>query len=344
MQTPFRRPALLLLALSPLALSAAPTQACSCSACSCVSEQEWGGLAGTLASSSGFHVDLRQDLVSQDQLRHGSHAASEANVNDALASGTLEEVERKTTTYTTTLGLDYAADDGWGVNAQVPWIARSHATIDGDTLAAGAFDESKSRAGGLGDVKVVGRFPMSYHQTNNGATTADIKLQFLLGLKLPTGQTSQNFSQGPLAGEALDRSLQLGTGSTDLILGLSHAGELAENWGWFTQATWQTALLTKDNYRPGDAVALNAGVRFTEFQTVTPQLQINARHAWHDRMGNADPSNTGSTSVLLSPGVSVAVAEQVKIYAAVQVPLWQEVRGIQLTSSWNASLGVSVGF
>ncbi len=339
------RPAvLLLLAATPLALAAAPAQACSCSACSCLSEQEWGGLAGTLGTVSGFHADLRQDFVRQDRLLHGSHAADSSNVNAALSSGTLEELERRTTTYTTTLGLDYASKDGWGVNLQLPWIVRTHATIDDVTLGGGAFDESTSSASGLGDAKLMARFPLSYSQIENGETTADFKLQLLAGVKLPTGKTSRNFSAGPLAGEALDRSLQLGTGSTDLILGLAHGGELAEDWGWFAQGTWQTAMATHDNFRPGDALTLGTGVRFTGFKVVVPQLQLNARHTLHDRGANADAANTGSTAILISPGLSVPVGDRVSLYASVQLPLWQQVRGIQLVSSWNASVGVSVGF
>lgn len=344
MQTP--RPAVLLFALSPLALAAAPAQACSCSACSALSDQEagdWGIPENYQAYRhgpfSGFRADLRYDFVTQDRLRSGSGTASIADVNNAIGNGTLGELERKTTTQTTTLGLDYVwADDvlAAGVNVQVPWIVRNHSTIDAATLGGGSFAESHSYSSGLGDVKIVGRAGFRSDFIHSPGV--------LLGLKLPTGQTDDNFSSGPLANTPLDRSLQLGTGSTDLILGTFHGGEIAENWEWFAQGTWQTALATKDDFRPGDTFALNAGVRFTEFKAVTPQLQVNVRHTLHDTGANADPENTGSTSVLLSPGVTVALSERVKVYGMVQLPLWQEVRGIQLTSAWNASVGISVGF
>ena len=73
-------------------------------------------------------------------------------------------------------------------------------------------------------------------------------------------------------------------------------------------------------------------------------LQLNATHKNHDSGANAEPADSGSTNVFLSPGVSYRATRDVSLYGFLQQPLYQRVRGTQLTADWSAALGVSVQF
>ena len=302
-----------------------PASALACSSCGCTLSSDWENQG--LASTPGVRVDLRYDYINQNQLRHGSGTASSADVAAALANGTVGETERITTNHYDTLGLDYSPSRAWGFNLQVPYIDRNHST-----LGAGDTDNTYSHTQSVGDIKLIARYQGFFPDGDTG-------IQF--GLKLPTGKHDYNFSSGPGAGTPLDRSLQPGSGSTDIILGVYRYGSLNKSWDWFAQGIFQAPIKTVGDYRPGNALNLNAGVRYMEFGNIVPQLQINAQTRQRDTGLNADPDNTGGKLVYLSPGFTAAISKSTKIYGFIQVPLYQYVEGLQLAPRWNASVGLN---
>ena len=303
----------------------APVSALACSSCGCTLSPDWENQG--LSSSPGWRVDLRYDYINQNQLRHGSGTASKADIATALANGSVAETEQATANRYYTLGVDYSPNRIWGFNLQVPYIDRNHST-----LGAGDSENTYSHTQSLGDIKFIARY-------QGFSPDGDIGIQ--LGLKLPTGKRDYNFSSGPQAGMSLDRSLQPGSGSTDLILGVHHYGTLNRNWDWFAQGVFQTAIKTLNGYRPGNALNLNTGVRYMAFDNIVPQLQINAQTRQRDTGASADPANTGGNLVYLSPGITVTLNKSTKIYSLIQVPVYQYVEGLQLAPRWNASVGLN---
>jgi len=59
---------------------------------------------------------------------------------------------------------------------------------------------------------------------------------------------------------------------------------------------------------------------------------------------NAEPEDSGGRSLFLSPGVSVAVTRDVRVYGFLQVPLYQYVNGVQLTADKAVVIGLSARF
>lgn len=304
-----------------------PVQALACSSCGCTLSPVWENQG--MSTQAGLRMDLRYDYINQDQLRHGSGVASSTDVTAALANGTAGETEQYTRNQYYTLSADYMFNRYWGVNLQMPYIDRDHGT-----LGAGDTDISYSHTRSLGDIKLIGRYQ---------GFSADAKTGMQLGLKLPTGRQDYNFSSGPMAGMPVDRSLQPGSGSTDLIVGAYHFDTLTPVMDWFVQGLYQRAISTQNGYRPGDALNLNLGVRYTGFGNIMPQLQINAQSRLSDSGLNADPANTGGKLAYLSPGVTVTLSDKVKIYSFIQLPVYQYVEGLQLAPRWNASFGINFG-
>ena len=106
----------------------------------------------------------------------------------------------------------------------------------------------------------------------------------------------------------------------------------------------QKALDYRDQYKPGDALNLNLGVRYMGFDAITPQLQMNVRFVKHDIGAQADTISTGGTLAYLSPGATVRVSKELKFYGFVQLPIYQEVNGVQLSPRWTASIGANYAF
>lgn len=307
-------------ALSAAAVLLAPSAARACSACGCTLNSDWGSQG--LAASGGWRFDARFDFFEQDQLREGTNSVARGG----LGLPNEREVQQSTTNRNYGFSLDYSPNKNWGVNVALPWYDRSHATI-----AAGDTQISTSHDQGIGDARVVARYSGFDAQRSTG---------LLFGLKLPTGNTSDTFRSGPQQGAIVDRGLQLGTGTTDLILGVYHFGALADDWGYFGQATVQQALDSHDGFKPGTGLNLNLGLRYTANETFAPQLQLNARAEKREQGANADVDNSGATLVYLSPGVTWNVSPRFSAYAFMQAPIYQRVNGLQLEARWFGSLGL----
>lgn len=296
----------------------------ACSACGCTLSSDWASQG--LASSRGWRVDLRYDFFEQDQLREGTDSVSRSDISYPNA----REVQRYTINRNAMLAFDYGINGKWAVNVALPWFDRSHATI-----AAGDTEVSTSQDRGIGDLRVVGRYLGFDAQRHTG---------FEFGLKLPTGNFDSRFRSGPQRGEMLDRGLQLGTGTTDALLGIYNFGAFAPDWGYFAHALLQLPLASRDEFKPGSGVNLNFGVRYTGFSVIEPQLQLNARIEKRENGANADVENSGATLVYLSPGVTWNVSPHFSAYAFVQAPLYQRVNGLQLEATQLASVGLHYHF
>ena len=313
------RPALVLLAASALA-----SPAWACGACGCTLNGDWASQG--IATRPGFRFDLRYDAFTQDQLRSGTGVVDAAS----LTLPNAQEVQRETDNRNLTLTLDWSPNAAWGLSLQAPAYRRTH-----ETVAPGDVDPSASRSTGLGDVRLVGRYQ---------GFLDDFSFGLQAGLKLPTGRFHDTFAAGPQAGEPVDRGLQPGTGTTDLLLGLYKFGDLGMAWGWFAQAMLQLPLDSREEFRPGRAVNANAGVRYGGLGPVTPQLQLNVRAEQRESGTAADVANSGATLVYLSPGLTADLGHGAQAYAFIQVPVHQRVNGLQLEPRSSVSVGLHVAF
>ena len=298
--------------------------ALACSSCGCTLNADWASQG--LKSGSGLSLDLRHDRFDQNQLRSGTRKADTA----AITFPTDQEIQQQTSNRNTTLSVDYGSGNGWGVTLQLPWIDRTHTTIaEGDT------DISGSDSSSVGDVRVLGRY-------QGFSPERDWGLQF--GLKLPTGAQDVNFSSGPQAGQPLDRGLQPGTGTTDLLLGVFRFGPINQHLDYFAQALLQQPLNSKDGFKPGTGVNLTGGVRWVGEGALVPQIQINGRIEDRESGANADVPNSGATLFYLSPGATLSLTDRLQAYGFVQVPIYQRVNGLQLEPKYSASIGLHYAY
>ncbi len=328
----FRVAAAALLSLLPLA---AMNSAHACAACGCTLSKDWGTQG--ISSTPGFSADLSYDYINQDQQRYGSGTASPALIEQLQAAG--QEIEDYTSTRTISASVNYTSDT-WGVVAQVPFVHRTHGTF-GD---GGGYSSSSDN--GIGDVRIVGRYT---------GFSADKTSGLIAGIKLPTGSTDTNFNTGDAAGTPLDPSLQIGTGSTDVIVGGFLTGT-AGVYGWFIQGSVQHAVATKSfdglDYTPGDTYSVNTGIRYAKFGAkFTPMLQLNYVHRQADSGEAATPADaltggaaTGGTLIYLAPGALLRVGGGTSVYGFVQLPVYQNVNSLQLNPHYILSLGVKQSF
>lgn len=332
----------------------ASSQTLACAACGCTLS---GDAAMGYSSAPGWRLNLEYSFIDQNQLRHGTHSVSTLQVATINDAGGDQEVEQRTVNRYLNLGISYTPTADWNINLLVPYVLRSHTTY-GSTGIEELSPNSISGADsdGLGDTKLIGSY-QGFLPTHN------LGIQF--GVKLPTGRYGgQNtgsgtsvghrpvfFSSGPSAaeGEALDTSLNPGTGSTDLIIGAYYYRAVSQNFDAFINGQFQAAVTEKldghnADFRPGNQGRMSVGLRYEANPLQVPQLQVNIEHKGRDRGALADTDNSAGTAVYLSPGIALNPLPGLQIYGFVQLPLYSRLDGYQLFPRWTASLGVSRAF
>ena len=316
------RPALLAAVLLPLS----GTALASCGSAFCSINTNWN-LQGAW-TEPGARVDLRYEYINQDQPMSGSNKVSVGQIP--------RHHDEVSTVNRNWLGtFDYAFDSTWGASITVPVVDREHLHIHNHQ--GGQIPESWDFTE-LGDVRALGRYQFPVRQG------ADHQLNFFgldFGLKLPTGKFDVTNEEG----EKAERTLQPGSGTTDLLLGAYFRQNLPlENVSWFAQGMVQAALDTREEFRPGPRLALDLGVRFELSQNTGLILQLNSVFRGRDSGADSEPEDSGGKSFYVSSGISYSLTKDVQVYGFAQLPVYQYVNGVQLVANRAYVLGVSGRF
>lgn len=327
------------LALLYLLSYAAAGQA-SCGSAFCTVNTNWD--VQGLAPTGGWLVDLRYSYSKADRWMAGSSGKA----LPAPTGSDAEIEDGRTVNELLNLAIDYSIDRHWGFSLGVPLVRRSHVHTFDSSSGSGPITQ-EARFSTLGDVRMLGRYTF--------ATGADSGAGLRFGLKLPTGATDKIMTPpdpaDPTTPYRLERSSQPGTGSTDAIVGVNYFHNTpSRDLGWFISAQVQSALRTRDQYRPGRELTLDIGTHYEAAEGLNLLLQLNGQHRSRDTGINANPAS-GGYSWHFSPGLSYALTPQTQIYAFVQLPLTQyrnadpaDPDSGQLAARRAASLGISQRF
>jgi len=216
----------------------------------------------------------------------------------------------------------------WGFQAEVPYDYRYFKTLDD---AGNIVSRNWS---GLGDMRLEGLYTGFFPDLSAGVT---------FGLKVPTGSFNHD-------ADVVDRDTELGTGSTDALLGGFYRGNLDHNqrWDWFAQLQLDVPVLIQKDYRPGIELDTAAGIDYKGLSfgrvKVSPVAQVIFSERTSDSGANSSsPVASGYQRILLSPGVEFHV-HPVKIYADAEFPVFQNFTGNQLAAPVLFKLSLSYMF
>jgi hypothetical protein len=285
-----------------------PADAYAC-ACGCGVFDVGGSAINALPTDSdtGFSAWFRYSYMNQNQNWEHGHSAPASDNQDK---------DINTSFYTA--GAEYTINPDWAVMAELPVYARHLTTTDDGTVFGAAGGIYTGKLTSLGDLQL----SAMYTGFSSSMTTG---LSF--GVKLPTGDFTG--PKGPLGGYEFDRDSLPGTGSTDLMIGGYHIGNLngLGTLAYFVQAKYQAAVATQEDYRPGNEADGAVGVTYDldtvgPLDDVTPLLQLIGSWRLHDTQANADPLNSGYKRLLIAPGIQMRI-RKFRIYADVEKPIYQ---------------------
>lgn len=260
-------------------------------------------------TGEGGTAFLEYNYVNQNRNWSGSSEAPAA-----------DNADKQIRTEFYTLGAQYMFNSKWGVITEIPYENRYFKTSTGSV-----------EHDGLGDVRIKGIYSGFSSFMSSGIT---------FGLKLPTGDFKKS---------GFDRDTQIGTGSTDLLLGgfLRGALPVGDNWNWFTTGQLDQPFLIQDDYRPGAEINGVAGMYYNGWNIgsvkIAPVAQAIASHHWRDGGSEANSADTGYDRFLLSPGIEIDMGS-VSLYADVAMPVYEYYNGNQLAARELFTVRLSYSF
>jgi hypothetical protein len=305
---------------------AALDAAASCGAAFCLVNTDWSSQGAWVEPGARF--DLRYETIDLDQPRNGT-----TRVGVGQVPRHHDEVETKNQNWVA--NIDWNVAPAWGVSLSIPYVDREH--LHNHNHHGAVIPESwKFRE--LGDARVQARYEFF---TSHADPAAPRSAGVTFGVKLPTGKYDVANGEGEVA----ERTLQPGTGTTDLLLGAYwHGAAPLSDISWFARAAVVLPVNSRAEYKPGRQLILDAGARYAIGRDVGLMLQVNYLAKGRDAGGAAEPDDSGQRMVFVSPGISWNVTKDAQLYAFLQLPVYQSVNGVQLTADRSAMAGASWRF
>ena len=273
-----------------------------------------------LPNGAGAMVWTEYDYMRQYIDWHATTPASAGQNND-----------KKLETNFVTVGGQYMFNRSWGAMLEVPYWERNYkGAYSGNNQDIMSFNFNS-----IGDIRALGMWT---------GMSEDMSTGLLAGFKLPSGDWHYPH---------VDRDTQIGTGSTDLLLGAYKMGNLPftlmeHSFVWFVQGLYELPFSYQDHYKPGREFDGAVGTYYNfgtvgPLEELAPMVSFLGSDRARDRGTNASPGDTGYDKVSIAPGIETII-ENVRVYADIEVPIFQNMNGYQLTAPFATKLIVSYSF
>jgi hypothetical protein len=286
-----------------------------------------------LQTQNGAGIKLAQRYTLLDSVYAGHHKVDNPGVKEEY--------------WTTELGAFYSFTDRFLMLLNVP-LRKTKG--DGELVEGPdgepEREDSTGDATGLGDVSVLGRYTLFARHTLATSTL----VAGVAGIKFSTGSTDQHNDQG----EFLDSHLQLGTGSTDMLLGLSathalgrytlSANLLAAFPGKGETGDTSHKFGTSVNYDITGKYRLTPSVIGASSNQWFASLGVNGEYRRHEKLGGEKLDDTGGQTIYLTPGIQYVAGSHWVLEGAYQYAVFHDLNETQLGEDYKVFASVTYLF
>jgi hypothetical protein len=282
----------------------------------------------------GGNVSLKNNPAGAWQLG----LTGDLNILKNLKDGSqkLNDETRERNIYTLMLRGGYNITDDLAVGALFPFVRQERWIV---TQAANDYSYTQ----GLGDLIIVSQYRLPFSTRQN-------TYQVGLGSKLSTGPADLESREGI----TYNMDMQPGTGSTDWLFFGSFNRRLNNIPGttltakFFYRLTGRnTDYLDETTYQLGNEWQLVGGLS-DQFlwgsHIFNASLLVKARHMKKNQINGSVISNTGGTWYHLMPSVTYMPNQQINISVVPEIPVYSDLNGTQLTTSYRVSASLIVTF
>jgi hypothetical protein len=252
------------------------------------------------------------------------------------------------------LGAMYAPTDWVTAMLMVNYVDKEmdHITFQGPvgTARLGKFT---TRSSGFGDTRLTGLFRL-YEDTAH-------HLHLSAGISFPTGATTETDQvlapNGQRPTQRLPYPMQLGSGTYDLLPGLTYTGNLGDI-AWGAQYTGVVHLGTNDEgYSLGDDHRLTAWASYLWRPWASASFRVEGQHIGNidgqdpeivAPVQTADPDRQGRDRVDILFGFNLAgetgLLRGHRVAFEFGLPVYQDLEGPQLETDWLLTAGYQYSF
>jgi len=175
------------------------------------------------------------------------------------------------------------------------------------------------------------------------------------GLSLPVGSINKRDDTPMMANMVLPYSMQLGSGTTDFLTGVSYTG-LSRDWSWGTQLLGRLHTgRNRNHYRLGDKLDTSIWLSRIWKSWISSSMRFEGE--WWESIHGSNPDSDAMkmmspmANATLTGGSRVNMLLSTELYAPqgmlkgqhlgieVGFPLYQSLKGPQMTTDWTVSMG-----
>lgn len=252
-------------------------------------------------------------------------------LNDGTES--LNDNARLRITHSVLVNVGYSITDNLSVEGLFTWVnQRRNITQFGNS--------NLDQTSGIGDAIVLGRYRV--------INKPDYEVSVGAGAKLPLGATDNRNANGII----LNADLQPGSNALDVIFISSFAKRFSfrPSMNFSTRVTYRSTgtnneYLGSSEYKFGNEFQafLTVSDQFLVLkQIVVPSISFKYRDVKRDMIDGNEITNTGGNWVFLIPDFSVNITPEILFSTRLEVPLYANVRGTQLTPTYRINTGISI--
>lgn len=293
----------------------------------------------------GSHTHLAKELMfgyrfSYQRWAGNLEGTKEVNMADVLSMHPVHHTSMDMQMHM--FELMYAPSDRWTLMAMGQYMSMDmgHVRANGTSFT--------STSDGFGDTELMALYTLLGDPRGEGH-----RLVLNGGVSLPTGAIDQSFNNAPL-----EYSMQLGSGTVDLLPGLTYLGS-SERFSWGAQAAGVVRLGKNDrDYHLGNQYRFGAWGHYKITEWIGPSLRMEWRQ-WGDIVG-ADPALNPMTNPAFDAdkqaGRRLDLLAGLHLYAdrgpakglrfdvEGGAPVYQNLNGPNLKLDWMITFGLSYVF
>jgi len=282
-------------------------------------------IQGQTCCSGGVPLSGNLGLPIAESKNWQFSASYDLNVLKTLQTETqkLDDNSRKRTTHTAIFQIGYRINEKISFEALLPFVRQER------LITPIGLPENFEATNGIGDGVLLAKYRVFKDY------------QIGIGLKLPTGSSTKNNSQGL----PLNADLQPGSGSWDLIYWVSGRQNLKFRPSSTISlvATYRStgendSYLGSQVYEFGNefqAIFGFADQFLIEDQIVNPSIGIKYRNVQNDIVDEFNVPSTGGEWLFIRPGITFVFGRGISFSTIAEIPLSAKIEGTQVTPTYR---------
>lgn len=228
------------------------------------------------------------------------------------------------------VSMTWNAADRLVLHGEIPYIHRSFTEVDDHAILG-----SKQTSEGWGDLKVTGLYKL----WQEGGSYAGP----MTGIKFPTGSTGELNSAGTL----IESELQPGSGSYDPLIGAGF-GWVRERWSVNGNILYTFKTEGDNDFEHGDLFSVYVAMdydlgKLCSKVSAKTGLDLNIQEEDRQVSGGVEIADSGGTTILLGPSLTVQLYERVQFFGNILFPVYQNLGGIhqEVDFVWHGGIKIN---